>query len=80
MTWQTAYPARYYAYSNTDATLGGYPTVGWIDVNLYSSKPSWLPGASAMIALTSEEWADRSLNSQIIKDGKIVTYTATTTT
>ena len=75
--WKTDYPAQYYAYSNTAAMLGGYPSVGWVDLGIFTNKPSWLPAASDMIALTATEWEGRSSADQIIKDGKIVTYTAT---
>lgn len=74
------YPARYYAYSNETAKLGGYPTVGWVDVAMFSAKPSWLPVASDMIALTEDQWNSRQLVNQIIKDGTVQTYTLDTTT
>lgn len=76
MNWKTDYPAQYYAYSNTSAMLGGYPTVGWVDISIFTAKPDWLPAASAMIPLTEEQWEARSNVSQIVKDGTITTYTA----
>ena len=80
-TWQEQdYPDRYYAFSNTSVLLGGYPVVGWVDVEIFSSKPTWLPAASDMIALTDAEWSARSLVNQIIKDGKVQTYVPETTT
>ncbi|NSL91685.1 hypothetical protein [Acetobacter syzygii] len=78
--WATSYPDRYYAYANTTVTLGGDPTVGWVDVAMFSSAPAWLPAASDMIALTDAEWSARSLVNQIIKDGKVQTYVPETTT
>ena len=80
INWKTDYPSQYYAYSNTTAMFGGYPSVGWVDVGIFTNKPSWLPAASDMIALTTAEWEGRSSADQIIKDGKIVAYTTTTTT
>ena len=74
--WESLYPARYYAYSNTTSTLGGHPTVGWVDVSMFSAAPSWLPEASNMIALTQAEWDARSLVNQIVVNGAITTYTA----
>ena len=80
-TWQEQdYPDRYYAFSNTSVLLGGYPVVGWVDVEIFSSKPTWLPAASDMIALTDAEWSERSLINQIIKDGRVQTYVPETTT
>ena len=74
--WETDYPSRYYAYSNTAETLGGYPVAGWVDVAIFSAAPSWLPVAADMIALTSDEWAARKLVNQIVVDGAVTTYTA----
>lgn len=74
--WAASYPARYYAYSNTSTTLGGHPTVGWIDVSMFSAAPSWLPAASDMIALTQAEWDARALVNQIVVNGAVTTYTA----
>ena len=74
--WSEAYPARYYAYPNTSSLLGGYPSVGWIDISIYSKGTTWIPAASDMIALTPEEWASRGLGSQIIKDGAVQAYVA----
>ena len=73
--WETDYPSRYYAYSSTTETLGGYPVVGWVDVSIFSVAPSWLPVAADMIALTSDEWAARKLVNQIVVDGAVSTYT-----
>lgn len=78
-SWKTDYPARYYAYSNTVITVGGYPSVGWVDVDIFTNKPGWLPAASDMVALTASEWSARSTPDQIIKDGKVQTYVALTT-
>ncbi|MFT9361594.1 hypothetical protein [Acetobacter okinawensis] len=77
--WATSYPARYYACPNSSVLLGGYPSVMWVDVNVFPSAPSWLPAASGMIALTEAEWTARSTVNQVIEDGKVQTYTATTT-
>ena len=77
--WATSYPDRYYACPNSSVLLGGYPSVMWVDVNVFPSAPSWLPVASAMIALTESEWTARSTVNQIIKDGAVQTYVATTT-
>lgn len=74
--WESSYPAQYYAYSNTSATLGGYPTVGWVDVSMFSAAPSWLPSASDMIALTQAEWDARQLVNQVVINGVVSTYTA----
>ena len=76
--WEDSYPARYYAYSNTASLLGGYPSVGWIDVSIYSSTSTWIPAAADMIALTEDQWNARSLGPQIVKDGAVVTYTPST--
>lgn len=76
--WATSYPARYYACPNSSVLLGGYPSVMWVDVNVFPSAPSWLPAASGMIALTEAEWTARSTVNQVIEDGKVQTYTATT--
>ncbi|MBO1329236.1 hypothetical protein OQ496_12745 [Acetobacter suratthaniensis] len=73
--WEADYPSRYYAYSSTTETLGGYPVVGWVDVSIFSVAPSWLPVAADMIALTSDEWAARKLVNQIVVDGAVSTYT-----
>ena len=73
--WEADYPSRYYAYSSTTETLGGYPVVGWVDVAIFSAAPSWLPVAADMIALTSDEWAARKLVNQIVVDGAVSTYT-----
>ena len=78
--WATSYPARYYACPNSSVLLGGYPSVMWVDVNVFPSAPSWLPAASGMIALTEAEWTARSTVNQIIKDGKVQTYVAPVTT
>lgn len=78
--WATDYASRYYAYPNTDSLLGGYPTPGYVDMDMFSSAPAWLPAASDMIALTDAEWSARSLVNQIIKDGKVQTYVPETTT
>lgn len=72
--WATSYPDRYYAYANTTVTLGGDPTVGWVDVAMFSSAPAWLPAASDLVAQTDAAWSARSLVNQIIKDGKVQTY------
>ena len=73
--WSDSYPSQYYAYSNTSAKICGYPSVGWIDVSMFSSAPTWLPAAADMIALTEAEWSARSLVNQAVKDGAVVTYT-----
>ena len=73
--WEADYPSRYYAYSSTTGTLGGYPVVGWVDVAIFSAAPSWLPVAADMIALTPDEWAARKLVNQIVVDGAVSTYT-----
>lgn len=78
--WATSYPARYYACPNSSALIGGYPSVMWVDVNVFPSAPSWLPAASGMIALTEAEWTARSTVDQIIENGAVQTYVATTTT
>lgn len=78
--WATSYPDRYYAYANTTVTLGGDPTVGWVDVAMFSSAPAWLPAASDLVAQTDAAWSARSLVNQIIKDGKVQTYVPETTT
>ncbi|MBS0966230.1 hypothetical protein JK165_09040 [Acetobacter okinawensis] len=77
--WSTSYPSRYYACPNSSALIGGYPSVMWVDVNVFPSAPSWLPAASGMIAMTETEWTARSTVNQIIKDGTVQTYVATTT-
>lgn len=75
LTWQeTGYPARYYAYSDNEAPLGGYPRAGWVDVAIFSTKPNWLPVASDMVALTPEQWENRTSVGQIIKSGAVETY------
>lgn len=80
-TWQKIdYPDRYYAYSDNTTCLGGFPRASWVDVDIFSQKPDWLPIASDMIALTDAEWSARSLVNQIIKDGKVQTYVPETTT
>lgn len=76
MNWKTDYPAQYYAYSNPNAMLGGYPTVGWVDISIFTAKPEWLPAASAMIALTPDQWNNRGIIGQIVKDGAICDYVA----
>ena len=78
--WEDSYPARYYAYSNTASLLGGYPSVGWIDVSIYSSTSTWIPAAADMIALTEDQWNARSLGPQIVKDGKVQDYIAPAST
>lgn len=74
MNWKTDYSTQYYAYSNTNAMLGGYPTVGWVDISIFSKKPDWLPAASAMIPLTEAQWNNRSIIGQIVKDGAVCDY------
>ncbi|MDE7547899.1 hypothetical protein PY793_07850 [Acetobacter fabarum] len=71
--WSVGYPAQYYAVK-TGETLGGYPLMGWVDVSLFQSAPDWLPAASAMIALTSQQWSART-SDQILVDGVIEHYT-----
>ncbi len=73
--WSASYPAKYYAYSNATTTLGGYPTVGWVDVSMFSESPSWLPPASGMIPLSQEEWDARQLVNQVVINGVVSTYT-----
>lgn len=73
--WSELYPAQYYAYPNTSYIIGGYPSVGWIDVSIFSNAPPGLPPAADMIALTPTEWAERKLVNQIVVDGKVSTYT-----
>lgn len=74
-TWQEAgYPARYYAYSDNAAPLGGYPRAGWVDVAIFSTKPDWLPLASDMVALTPQQWENRTAVGQIIKNGTVESY------
>lgn len=77
--WKTDYPSRFYAYSNAAMTLGGFPSVGWVDVSIFTLKPDWLPQASEMIPLTETEWNSRSSADQIIKDGAISDYVLPTT-
>lgn len=73
--WATSYPARYYACPNSSALIGGYPSVMWVDVNVFLSAPAWLPAASDMIALTEAEWTVRSTGTQIMVNGAVQTYT-----
>ena len=78
--WSADYPAQYYARSNTDVTINGFPAVAWVDVSLYSAAPSWLPVASDMIAMTTAEWEARPVGTPCyIDSGKWVTYTAVVT-
>lgn len=74
MNWKSDYPEQYYAYPNHNALLGGYPTVGWVDISIYTAKPEWLPPASDMKALTADQWNSRAIIGQIIKDGAICDY------
>lgn len=78
--WEASYPSRYYACPNSSALIGGYPSVMWVDVDVFPAAPDWLPAASAMIALTEEEWTARSTVNQIIAGGKVQAYVAPTTT
>lgn len=73
--WETDYPSQYYAYANDSVTLGGYPVAGWVDVSVYAAKPADLPVASDMVALTEYQWNARLLVNQVIKDGKVATWT-----
>ncbi|MBS0989629.1 hypothetical protein JK182_13330 [Acetobacter okinawensis] len=75
--WSATYPQRYYAYSNTEYLLGGYPTPGYVDVAMFAALPTWLPAASDMIALTEAAWNARSSSvNQIVKDAEVQTYNA----
>ncbi|MBS0966919.1 hypothetical protein JK165_12620 [Acetobacter okinawensis] len=75
--WSATYPQRYYAYSNTEYLLGGYPTPGYVDVAMFAALPTWLPAASDMIALTEAAWNARSSSvNQIVKDTEVQTYNA----
>lgn len=78
--WAADYAARYYACSNSSVLIRGYPSVMWVDVDVFPSAPNWLPVASAMIALTESEWTARVTVNQIIKDGAVQSYVASTTT
>lgn len=78
--WSAGYPAQYYARSNTDVIINGFPAVAWVDVSLYSAAPSWLPVASDMIAMTAAEWEARPVGVQCyIDSGKWVTYSPAVT-
>ena len=73
--WETSYPDRYYVCPNYSALIGGYPSVMWVDVNVFLSAPAWLPAASDMIALTKAQWTARSTGTLIVVNGAIQTYT-----
>ncbi|WP_278368052.1 hypothetical protein [Acetobacter orientalis] len=73
--WKDSYPNRYYAYASANRTINGFPIVGWANIALYTTKPTWLPDAAAMIPLTEEEWNARKYEDQVIKDGQVATET-----
>lgn len=73
VTWQSAYPARYYAYPDNDNLVNGYPRAGFVDVEMWSDKPTSLPVADAMIPLTLDQWNARGTTNQVVKSGQVVT-------
>ena len=72
--WETEYPGRYYAAYDTAATQPTAVT-GWIDVNIFSSKPDWLPAASALLPLTAAQWGARLPTGKGVLGNAIVDYT-----
>ncbi|MFT8923176.1 hypothetical protein [Acetobacter sp.] len=67
---KAAYPARYYADFESPC--------GWYDMWAYSSTDG-LPAASALFALTAEQWAAKGGNtgttSMYVENGRLVDYT-----
>lgn len=76
--WAQDYPAQYYACPSSQL-LGGYPIVNWVNVAAYDAKPADLPDAASMLPLALDEWNARGWLSQVIQDGKVVSYTPTIT-
>ncbi len=70
---RTSYPAQYYALYDRAATEPA-PVTGWIDAWSLSDT-SWLPAASQMLPLTSDQWAARAPTGQAVQGGAIVAYT-----
>lgn len=68
---KAAYPARYYADMNKPC--------GWYDMWVFSSADG-LPAASALYAMTAEQWAakggDTGTKSMAVINGELVDYTA----
>ena len=76
--WAQDYPAQYYA-CPASQTVDGNHVVHWLNVATYDEKPSDLPAASDMIALTTDEWAARALVNQVVAGGAVSTYTPSLT-
>lgn len=77
--WKADYPAQYYAFPSS-TMLGAYPVAGLVDLNVYSSQPSWLTSITQVIALTQDEWLSLAPGNLIIKEGKVAAYTEPTIT
>lgn len=73
--WEADFPSRYYAFS-TDRTTGGYPSAGLADLDIYSSRPSWLTSGVTVVPLTRDEWMSVNPSNLIIIEGKLQNYTA----
>ena len=71
--WKSEYSSRYLAYPDTNGSINGYPLVGYIDLNMYQTKPAFLPDAASTVPMTADQWAAKLIENQVIKDGSIST-------
>lgn len=74
--WKDNYPSIYYAFPDNTSKINGYPVAGYIDIDMYGDdKPTWIPDAKDMVAMTKDQWDNRLYVNQVIKDGVISTET-----
>jgi len=75
--WSADYPAQFYAVYDI---AGAQPAMitQWIDVAAFSVKPTWLPVASAMLAVSAADYSkqrdEAPRTAKAVQNGAIVEY------